>query len=91
MTSPNIKLWKHQGFAAETADRAIPLMMEAVKIMGSTYDAEIVFREACYQVRVLPDCAKEFQKHHAWKPPAPMKKRRKVQLRDKARHKRDGG
>lgn len=72
MANPNKKIWESHGIQPvghDTADRAMVLMLEAVKLAGAENTALAVFREAVYQLFELPERTSSFRKTHAWKPP----------------------
>lgn len=63
--------WKAAGVVEDTTqhDAAMEAMMAAVRACGSKAVAEVVFREALFQVFVLPERDPAFQQAHQWRKP----------------------
>lgn len=68
--SRNKKFWLDAGISSEgheAADKAMELMVEAVKIAGTL--APRVFSSAVFQVETLPNLTVKARKKFAWVPP----------------------
>lgn len=68
MKSPNARIWKGHGLLPEfhtTADKAMDLMLEAVRACNGTDST--VYQEAVFQIKTLPGRSKKFQKANAWR------------------------